>query len=54
MSRFEAAQRFCWMVDEVRNFLRPRQWMGEKISLAKRRAHFRARVMELQGLFVSA
>ncbi len=51
---FEAAARFCRVVDEVRQFLRPRRWMGEKISLAERRAHFRARVTELRGLFVPA
>ncbi len=51
---FDAAQRFCRMVDEVRDFLRARRWMGEKVSLPERRAQFLVRVTELQGLFVPA
>jgi len=51
---FDAAQRFCRVVDEVRNFLRPREWMGEPVSLAERREHFLKRVAELQGLVAPA
>ncbi len=51
---FDAAQRFCRVVEEVRNFLRPRRWMGEKVSLAERRAHFLQRVEELHSLFAPA
>ncbi len=47
---FEAAKRFCRVFDEVRNFFRPRQWMGEQVSLAERRAHFLNQLTELQGL----
>ena len=51
---FDAAQRFCRVVEEVRNFLRPRRWMGEKVSLAERRGHFLQRVEELHSLFAPA
>ena len=54
LKNFDAAQRFCRVVDEVRNFLRPREWMGEKVSLAERREHFLKRVVELQGLVAPA
>ena len=37
---FEAAQRFCQAFDEVRNFVRPRNWMGEFVSLKQRRENF--------------
>jgi transposase-like protein len=49
---FTAAQRFCRAFEEVRQFLRPRQRMGQFVSLAQRRAHFLVRVAQLQGLFV--
>ncbi len=51
---FDAAQRFCRVVEEVRNFLRPRRWMGEVVSLAERRAHFLQQVEELHSLFAPA
>jgi transposase-like protein len=51
---FDAAQRFCRVVDEVHHFFRPRRWMGEVVSLAERRAHFLQRVAELHNLFASA
>lgn len=34
---FDAAHRFCRVVDEVRNLLRLRQRMGEPVSLDERR-----------------
>ena len=53
-NHFDAAQRFCRMVDEVRNFFRPRQRMGQFVSLAQRRTHFLRRVDELYSLFAPA
>jgi len=35
---FTAADRFCRAYDEVRNFLRPTSYRGEKVSLGRRRA----------------
>jgi transposase-like protein len=51
---FEAAQRFCRVFEEVRQCLRPRQRMGQFVSLAQRRAHVLARVAELHSLFAPA
>lgn len=48
---FDAAQRFCRIVDEVRDFFRPRQWMGQFFSLAQRRTQFLRRADELRSLF---
>lgn len=45
------AQRFCRAFDEVRQFLRPRQRMGQFVSLARRRAHVLKRVEELHNFF---
>jgi transposase-like protein len=39
----ESAQRFCRVHDEVRNFLRPRSYRNEVISLAQRRLFHTAR-----------
>jgi len=39
----ESAQRFCRVHDEVRNFLRPRSYRNEVISLAQRRLLHTAR-----------
>jgi hypothetical protein len=51
---FDAAQRFCRVVEQVRNFLRPRRWMSEVVSLAERREHFLQWVKELHSLFAPA
>ena len=51
---FEAAQRFCQVVDEVKNFLRPRNQMGEFVSLSDRRNRFLVGIHELELLFYSA
>ena len=51
---FEAAPRFCRVFEEVRQCLRPRQRMGQFVSLAQRRAHVLTRVTELHSLFASA
>ncbi len=39
----ESAKRFCQVHDEVRNFLRPRSYRNEVISLAQRRLLYTAR-----------
>ena len=51
---FEAAQRFCKAVDEVKNFLRPRNQIGEFVSLSDRRNRFLVGIHELELLFYSA
>src|SRR5215475_2208854 len=43
----ESAQRFCRVHDEVRNFLRPRSYRNEVISLARRRILYTARTRVL-------
>ena len=47
---FEAAQRFCQMVEELNQFLRPRQYMGEFVSLSEVRKHTQRRVTELRKM----
>lgn len=37
---FQSAQRFCRAFEEARQLLRPRQRMGQFVSLAQRRAYF--------------
>ena len=46
----EAAQRFCRVHDEVRNFLRPRSYRNEVVSLAQRRILYTARTRYPPGL----
>jgi hypothetical protein len=43
----ESANRFCRVHDEVRNFLRPRSYRNEAISLAQRRFLYTARTRVL-------
>jgi putative transposase len=43
----ESAQRFCRVHDEVRNFLRPRSYRREVVSLAQRRLLYTARTRVL-------
>ena len=43
----ESAKRFCWVHDEVRNFLRPRSYRNEVVSLAQRRILYTARTRVL-------
>jgi transposase-like protein len=43
LKSIESAQRFCRVHDEVRNFLRPRSYRNEVISLAHRRLLYTAR-----------
>ena len=51
---FTAADRFCRAYDEVRNFLRPTTWRGEKVSLGRRRAIHVQRVAALRDLISAA
>ena len=48
---FDAAQRFCWVVGEVGNFLRPRRRLEKFVCLKKRRQHFLKSFEELKVLF---
>ena len=50
----KATQRFCRAFEELRQFLRPRQRMGQFVSLAQRRAHGLKRVDQLHSLFAPA
>jgi transposase-like protein len=43
----ESAKRFCRVHDEVRNFLRPRSYRNEVVSLAQRRILYTARTRVL-------
>lgn len=51
---FTAADRFCRTYDEVRNFLRPTSYRGEKVSLGRRRAIHAQRVAALRDLISAA
>ncbi len=51
---FESAARFCCAFDELRNYLRPRQRMGETVSLEQQRRVFRERLAALQALMMVA
>ncbi len=51
---FESAQRFCQTVEELNQFLRPRQRMGEFVSLSKVREHTQRRVTELREIVKAA
>ena len=48
---FDAANRFCQAFDEVRNFLRPTEKMGEFLSLYDRKEYFLNSVQELEATF---
>ena len=47
---FDAAQRFCRAFDEVRNFLRPTNYINQTVSLARRRTIHVQRVATLRDL----
>jgi putative transposase len=47
---FDAADRFCRAFDEVRNFLRPTNYINQTISLARRRVIHVERVAALRDL----
>ncbi len=51
---FESAARFCCAFDELRNYLRPRQRMGETVSLEQQRRVFCERLAALQALMMVA
>ena len=45
---------FCRVYDEVRNYFRPRQKMGQDLSLGRRRELFTGRYFKLQDQFCVA
>ena len=51
---FDAAQRFCRAFDEVRNFLRPTNYINQNVSLARRRALHVERLAALRDLISAA
>jgi transposase-like protein len=51
---FKSAARFCWAFDELRNYLRCRQRIGEIVPLAEKRRALSERLATLQALFTSA
>jgi transposase-like protein len=51
---FDAAHRFCRAFDEVRNFLRPTNYINQNVSLARRRALHVERVAALRDLISAA
>lgn len=51
---FPSAARFCCAFDELHNYLRFRQRMGERVSLTQQRQVFRERLVALQTLLISA
>ncbi len=46
----EAAERFCRVFDELRNYFRPRRTMGEGVSLLKQRQAFLQKLSDVQTL----
>ena len=50
---FEAAARFCTAHDELRDSFRPRQEMGETVTLAKKRQLFRDRLAALTAMLTA-
>ena len=51
---FDAADRFCRAFDEVRNFLRPTNYINQNVSLARRRIIYVQRVAALRDLISAA
>lgn len=47
-----SAARFCTVFDEQRNYFRSREFLKEKVSLAKRRVHFKGQFIRLKHKFV--
>jgi putative transposase len=47
---FDAAHRFCWVIDKVRNFLSPTSYINQSVSLAHRRVIHVQRVAVLRDL----
>ena len=45
---------FCRLYDEVRNYFRPRQKMGQAVSLRRRQELFTGRYFKLQDQFCVA
>ena len=50
----EAAARFCRVIDELRNYLRPRRTIGEVVSLLEQRQAFLQHLAALQTLIQAA
>jgi putative transposase len=50
----EAAARFCYAFDELRNYLRPRRTMGEVVSLLEQRQAFLQCLAALQRVIQAA
>jgi putative transposase len=50
---FEAAARFCTAHDEIRDYFRSRETMGEAVSLAEQRQMYRDRWAALLRLIAS-
>jgi putative transposase len=48
-----SAQRFCSAYEEVRQYLRPRRWRKQFVSLARQRRRFVVRVQALQASFLA-
>jgi putative transposase len=46
----EAAARFCYAFDELRDYFRPRRTMGERVSLPEQRRAFLQRLVTLKAL----
>ena len=51
---FQSAARFCQAFDELRNYLRFRRSLGERVSLPQQRQAFRERLAALRALLISA
>jgi hypothetical protein len=47
-----SAARFCSAFDEQRNYFRPRQFLKEQVSLAKRRVDFKGKFLRLKQKFL--
>jgi transposase-like protein len=47
-----SAARFCQAFDEVRHYFRPREFLKEPVSLAKRRVHFKGQFIRHKHKFL--
>lgn len=51
---FKAAKEFCETFEEVNQYFRTRDYMGEKVPLSKQRADFEQKLKELENWILSA
>ena len=51
---FSSAAPFCCAFDELRNYLRPRQRMGERVPLEQQRRLFHKRLATVHALMMAA